>query len=280
MEMRRKPPGRRDRRSPTPAAARKRAAIAALEEGVAEERIGLLYQPIVEPDGLRVVSVEALMRWKNGEQAGPAISDLIFSAERSPVIFRLENWVLDESFAAGAAWRRAGSDGLRLNVNLSAREFGRVDLTRRLKRRLEAHGLDPSAVGIEITETSAIGDFDAVADQMAELTDMGIEVWLDDFGTGHSTLEWLGRLPAHGVKVPGVLTSRLTEDAKWRTIVSRVIDLAHDLELRVIAEGVETDEQRDVLGAAECDLLQGFLFHAPMPAEEVPGAGFTPGRRS
>ena len=260
----------RDRRSPTAGAARKRAAIETLKEGVAADRIELLYQPIVEPDGVRAVGVEALMRWRK-ESSGPAISDLIFSAERSPVIFKLENWVLDQSFAAAARWREAGVSGLRLNVNLSAREFGRADLVRRLKKRLAVHGLEPAAVGVEITETSAICDFDEVAGQMGVLIGMGFEVWLDDFGTGHSSLEWLGRLPAHGVKVPGALTSRLEEDEKFRTIVCRVIDLAHDLRLRVIAEGVETEAQRDILGRAECDLIQGFLFHAPVAAEKIPG---------
>ena len=259
----------RDRRSPTPAALRKRAAIETLTEGIAADRIGLLYQPIVEPDGVRTVAVEALMRWREGPRE-PAIPELVVSAERSPVIFKLENWVLDRSFAAAADWAAAGLAGVRLQVNLSAREFHRADLVRRLSRRLDAHGVAPRAVGVEITETSAICDYDAVGAQMAALLDMGLELWLDDFGTGHSSLEWLGRLPAHGVKVPGALTSRM-DDPRIRTIVARVIDLAHELGQLVIAEGVETEAQRDALGAAECDLLQGFLFHAPLPAAEVPG---------
>ncbi len=257
-----------ERRSPTPGAARKREAIRALKDGVAEDRILLNYQPIVEPDGLRTVAVEALMRWRAPE-TGPALSDLIFSAERSPVIFKLENWVLQRSFAAAAAWRDAGVTGLRTNVNLSAREFPRAGLVRRLERMLSAHGLDASAIGLEITETSAICKFDEVAEQIHELKEMGLELWLDDFGTGHSSLEWLGRIHVHGVKIPGALTSRLEDEERFRTIVSQVIDLAHDLGLRVIAEGVETVAQRDILGRAECDLLQGFLFHPPVPAEEI-----------
>jgi len=260
-----------ERRSPTPGAARKREAIRELKAGVADDRILLNYQPVVEPDGLRAVAVEALMRWRAPE-TGPELSDLIFSAERSPVIFKLENWVLQQSFAAAALWRDAGVTGLRTNVNLSAREFPRAGLVRRLERMLSAHGLDASAIGLEITETSAICQFDAVAAQIEDLKAMGLEVWLDDFGTGHSSLEWLGRIHADGVKIPGALTSRLEEEERFRTIVSRVIDLAHDLGLRVIAEGVETVAQRDILGRAECDLLQGFLFHPPVPAEDVPAA--------
>ena len=260
-----------ERRSPTPGAARKRDAIHALKEGVAGGRIDLHYQPIVEPDGLRTVAVEALMRWRRPAD-GPPLSDLIFSAERSPVIFKLENWVLGQSLAAAASWRDAGVTGLRTNVNLSAREFPRAGLVRRLQRMLATHGLDASAIGLEVTETSAICKFDEVAEQIEELKAMGLELWLDDFGTGHSSLEWLGRIPVHGIKIPGTLTKRLEDDPRFRTIVSRAVDLAHDLGLRVIAEGVETVRQRDILGRAECDLLQGFLFHPPVPAAEVPAA--------
>ena len=259
-----------ERRSPTPGAARKREAIRALKDGVAGDRIILNYQPIVEPDGVKVVAVEALMRWKPPLE-GPHLADLIFSAERSPVIFKLENWVLQQSFAAAAAWKDEGVRGLRMNVNLSSREFPRAGLLRRLRRLLDADGLEPGAVGLEVTETSAICRFDEVAEQIAELRGMGLEVWLDDFGTGHSSLEWLGRIPVDGVKIPGALTARL-DDARMRTIVSRAIELAHDLGLRVIAEGVETAAQRDVLGRAECDLLQGFLFSPPLAAEAVPAA--------
>ena len=262
--------GERERRSPTPGAARKREAIRALKEGVAGDRIVLHYQPIVEPDGLRMTAVEALMRWRQPDE-GPELADLILAAERSPVIFKLENWVLKRSFAAAAAWRDEGLRGLRVNVNLSSREFPRAGLVRRLRRLLDANELDPGTVGLEVTETSAICRFDEVAEQIAELRAMGLELWLDDFGTGHSSLEWLGRIPVDGVKIPGALTARL-DDARMRTIVSRAIDLAHDLGLRVIAEGVETVEQRDILGRAECDLLQGFLFSRPLAAEEVAGA--------
>jgi EAL domain-containing protein (putative c-di-GMP-specific phosphodiesterase class I) len=263
--------GGRERRSPTPGAARKRVAIETLKDGIADDRIGLAYQPIVEPEGVRTVAVEALMRWKDGSRS-PAISELIVAAERSPVIFKLENWVLQQSFAAAGGWREAGASGFRLNANLSARQFPRPGLVRRVKRLLSQNGVDPKAVAIEITETSAMCHFDEVAAQCDELRAMGLQLWLDDFGTGHSTLEWLGRIPADGLKIPGALTGRLEDDARYRTIVTRLIDLAHDLGLRVIAEGVETAAQRDILGRAECDLLQGFLFAPPLAAEEVPGA--------
>jgi EAL domain-containing protein (putative c-di-GMP-specific phosphodiesterase class I) len=265
-------PGRRERRSPTPAATRKRTAIRHLKQAVVEDRLVLLYQPIVSARDSRVERAEALLRWRKPKKERETLTDLIWAAERSPVIFKLENWILDQSFQAESAWREAGLTGLRVNVNLSAREFSRVDLVGRVTRRLEAAHLEPGDVGLEITETSSMRRFDEVAEQIDKLMDKGIELWLDDFGTGHSSLEWLSHLPLHGVKIPGTFVERLHDETRSQAIVARVIDLAHDLGLKVIAEGVETSEQRDFLADRGCDFLQGYLFYAALPATRLPSA--------
>jgi diguanylate cyclase len=262
---------RDERRSPTPAAVHKRDAIRRLKEALAADRFVLHYQPIVDAHDGRAVSAEALLRWRSEDAEQDSVQELLHSVERSPVIFKLENWALDQALRAARGWLDAGL-ALRVGVNLSAREFPRADLGGRLRYRLSASGLPPSALALEITESSAMSDFEAAADRLERLAAMGIELWLDDFGTGHSSLDWLSRLPCHGVKVPGTFVGRLFTDDRCRTIVSRVVQLAHDLGLRVIGEGVETERQRDVLTDLGCDLLQGFLFHAPMPAEELPAA--------
>jgi EAL domain-containing protein (putative c-di-GMP-specific phosphodiesterase class I) len=263
------PPRRRERRSPTPAAARKREAIRKLKAAMAAERLVLHYQPIVGARDSRAVAVEALLRWRHPRKDRAKIEDLIRSAERSPVIFELENWTLERASQEAREWQGAGLTGVRVNVNLSAREFPRADVVGRLKRRLASAGLDPSGLGLEITETSSIEDFAAVAEQIQRLIAMGIELWLDDFGTGHSSLEWLSHLPLHGVKIAGTFVERLPTQKRCQAIVARVIELAHDFELRVIAEEVETREQRDFLVGRGCDLFQGFLFHAAMPAKQL-----------
>lgn len=259
-----------ERRSPTPGAARKREAICRLKDGLEQEQFVLHYQPIVIGDArdARVVSVEALLRWRTRERDDD-LEDLIWSVERSPVIFRLENWILQQACHDASAWQEDGLHGLRVDVNLSAREFPRADLVRRVRRQLAACGLPPSQLGLEITETSRLHEFASVAEQIEELMAMGIELWLDDFGTGHSSLEWLSHLPITGVKIPGTFVERLPADPRCRSIVARVIDLAHDLGLRVVAEEVETEAQFDFLAARGCDLFQGFLFYAPMPAAEL-----------
>jgi EAL domain-containing protein (putative c-di-GMP-specific phosphodiesterase class I) len=262
---------RDERRSPTPAAVHKRDAIRRLKEALAADRFVLHYQPIVDAQDGRAVSAEALLRWRHPGQDQAAITELLQSAERSPVIFKLENWALDQALQAARRWRDAGLV-LRVGVNLSAREFPRADLGGRLRYRLSAAGLPPSALALEITESSAISDFDAAADRLERLAAMGIELWLDDFGTGHSSLEWLSRLPTHGLKIPGTFVKRLFEEPRCQVIVRRAIEMAHDLGLRVVAEEVETAQQRDYLTACGCDLFQGFLFHAALPREELPRA--------
>jgi EAL domain-containing protein (putative c-di-GMP-specific phosphodiesterase class I) len=273
-----------ERRSPTPAAVHKREAIRRLKDAMQAGRFVLHYQPIVSARDGRVASVEALLRWRQPGGETDSVTDLLQSVECSPVIFKLENWALDQALQAARTWLDAGLSGLRVGVNLSAREFPRADLGRRIRDRLSAAGLPASALALEVTESSRMEDFDAAKDRLERLAGMGIELWLDDFGTGHSSLEWLSRLPTHGLKIPGTFVKRLFTEPRCQVIVRRAIEMAHDLGLRVVAEEVETKEQRDYLTACGCDLFQGFLFHAALPAEELPhalaGAVAAPSTRS
>jgi EAL domain-containing protein (putative c-di-GMP-specific phosphodiesterase class I) len=262
-------PATPERRSPTPGAARKREAIRQLKAAMEEGRILLHYQPIVTARDSRIASVEALLRWRAPESEGHGLTPLIWAAEHSPVIFRLEHWTLGEAFRAAAAWAPAGGPRPRLNVNLSAREFVRPGLSGRLTRQLRAAGLDPGAVALEITETSRMEAFAAVTDHLRRFADMGTELWLDDFGTGHSSLAWLSHLPIQGLKIAGTFVERVLTERRCQVIVRRVIEMAHDLGLRVAAEGVETEAQRRFLLEHDCDLLQGYLLHAPMPGDAI-----------
>jgi len=261
---------RGERRSPTPAAAHKRGAVRTLKDALSEGRLVLQYQPIVGARDGSIGCVEALLRWKEPSADGGDLAELVRLAEHSPVIFRLQDWTLREACRAAALWRERGLSGLRVNVNVSARVLPRTRLAGRLRREMRAAGLPSGTLALEITETSAIGDFKEVAGHLDELIAMGAEMWLDDFGTGHSSLEWLSHLPVHGVKIAGTFVKRLP-DPRCRAIVTRVVEMARDLGLLVAAEGVETAEQRDFLVERGCDLLQGFLFHASMPADDLPG---------
>jgi EAL domain-containing protein (putative c-di-GMP-specific phosphodiesterase class I) len=256
----------RDRRSRSPVEIHKRESIQRLQEAMAGDRLTVEYQPIVEARSGRVVGAEALLHWRAPSREPLDLSALLAAAERSPVIYALERWVLAR---CGEEWKGPALTELRLNVNLSAREFDRPRLPDRLRAALSQSGLDPSRLTLEITETSAIRDPRAVAALLREMKQEGSEVWLDDFGTGHSSLEWLFRLPVDGIKIPGTFVCDVPGDQRAALITASVIDLAHQLGLRVLAEGVERPEQRDWLVERGCDHLQGFLFAPGLPAAEL-----------
>jgi EAL domain-containing protein (putative c-di-GMP-specific phosphodiesterase class I) len=143
---------------------------------------------------------------------------------------------------------------------------------RRLSRIMRSCHVAPAEIALEITETSAMGALEEVADRLRGLRDLGVSLWLDDFGTGHSSLEWLSHFPLDGVKIAGTFVSRLPGNRRAEVIAAHIIGLAHELGLRVIAEGVENEEQRALLLRQGCDLLQGFLHHPPLHAGELRAA--------
>ena len=227
------------------------------------------YQPIVEVASGRAVRAEGLLRWRDSEREKDPLPGLVKAAEQSPIIYALERWVVAVCFADAARWQKGPLPGLQVNVNLSAREFDRPRFADRLRAAVRKSGVDPSRVTLEITETSAIDEPERAARMLDDLKKMAFEIWLDDFGTGHSTLEWLWRLPIDGLKIPGTLVQDVTRDAKSATITAAMVELAHRLDVRIAAEGVETEDQRRWLAGQGCHELQGFLLYQPMPADAL-----------
>jgi EAL domain-containing protein (putative c-di-GMP-specific phosphodiesterase class I) len=193
---------------------------------------------------------------------------LVKAAERSPVIFPLERWAITRCGEDVGRWPATLRD-LRINVNVSAREFDHGGLASGLGRLVRRSGLEPARVSLEITETSALRDPEAVAGLLDGLKGQGFEVWLDDFGTGHSSLAWLRLLPIDGLKIPAEFVLDVHARPRVATITSAVIRLAHDLGLRVVGEGVETQADLEWLNARACDQVQGFLLYPPMAAEDL-----------
>jgi len=258
-----------ERRSPRADQRRKRESIRRLKQALAEDRLVLRYQPIFQARDLSPVAAEALLRWRSPDEEANDLGELLKAAERSPVIFALENWAMEVCFRDAAAWQSGPLPRLRVNLNLSAREFQRADLIDRVMTARQRHGLDPAKLTLEITETSAIGDPEEVAPLLARLRETRLQLSLDDFGTGHSSLAWLSWFPLDGVKIPGLFVSRLPGDDGCALIVSAVVQMAHRLGLRVTAEGIETDEQMAYLKDLGCDDLQGFLLAGPLSPEEM-----------
>jgi EAL domain-containing protein (putative c-di-GMP-specific phosphodiesterase class I) len=258
-----------DRRSQKAQSVRKRESIRRLKLALAEGRLTLKYQPIFAAADGRPLSAEALLRWRHPERESDDLAHLLRAAESSPVIFALEAWAIDVCFRDAAAWQSGPLPDLRVNLNLSAREFRRADLPARLRQALAAARLDPARLTLEVTETSAIHEPEPVSGMLEQLGGLGLELWLDDFGTGHSSLAWLSWFRIDGVKVPQLFVSGLPSDEKCDVITSAVIDMAHRLGLRVTAEGIETDGQLSYLKGHGCDALQGFLLADALGPEEL-----------
>jgi EAL domain-containing protein (putative c-di-GMP-specific phosphodiesterase class I) len=262
--------GATDRRSPRPRHVRTRESVRRLKQAMAQDRLTLLYQPVFRAGDRRPVAAEALLRWRDPEREVDELQALVAAAEHGPVIFALENWTMEACFRDAGAWLAGPLPDLRVNLNLSAREFGRADLPKRLIRALDRTGMDPARLTLEITETSAIHEPDPVARMLEKLDGMGIELWLDDFGTGHSSLAWLSWFPIDGLKVPSMFVQRVTSDERAAVITAAIVEMAHRLSLRVTAEGIETEAQLRHLVEHGFDELQGFLLAEPLPAGELP----------
>lgn len=238
--------------------------LAALENALDRENVVVLYQPIHEVASRRMIAAEALMRQRreSGEIREAAI--LTKAAEHAPrdEMIDLDEIVLERAFTG---WR---SD-LRLHVNLSPREFQHDDVVARVRRAIDAATINPHRVTLEIMETSHLEHLGDAARVLREIKALGVEVWLDDFGTGHSTIEQLYRFPIDGLKLPSTFIADVDRNRRSRAITKSLIALAHDLALHVIAEGVEREAQLAALADLDCDAVQGFLFSRPVTLDEL-----------
>jgi diguanylate cyclase (GGDEF)-like protein/PAS domain S-box-containing protein len=234
----------------------------ALEEG----EFVVYYQPQVDLATMCTIGCEALVRWNHPERGLVAPDLFIPLAEETGLMQPLGEWVLREACSQGAAWERTYRNGIRVAVNLSARQFQQRGLAQMVADALAQTGLPPHLLELEVTETSIMADPEAAARTLAEIAVMGVTVALDDFGTGYSSLTRLRQLPIDRLKIDRSFVSRLPGDADDCAMAVTVIDLARNLGLQVIAEGVETWEQVSFLRAKGCTEVQGYLFGKPEPA--------------
>lgn len=218
----------------------------------------------------RATGAEMLLRWRraNGETVPPG--EFIPIAEEHGLIHALGQWVLDQTCAQLAAWaRQPRTARLSLAANVSARQFAQPGFVDQVRQALARHGTNPARLKLEITESAILGDLEAVAAKLHELRALGIRMSLDDFGTGYSSLSYLSRLPIDQLKIDRSFVMHLPADPTDATVARTVIGMAQGLGLQVVAEGVETAEQRDFLLGEGCDLLQGYLVAPPMPVAQL-----------
>jgi diguanylate cyclase (GGDEF)-like protein len=236
----------------------------ALDHGELE----VFYQTIVSARDAWPVGAEALVRWHHPVRGLVPPLEFIGAAEASGLIVPLGDWVLSESCRQVGAWREAGvvDDDFYVSVNLSARQLAEPTLVGNVARALQESGLPPRALVLEITESAFMIDFDIGLARLEALKRLGLRLALDDYGTGYSSLNRLGRLPVDIVKIDKSFIDRLTVDAEGAALVRSVIDVTRALGLSSIAEGVEWGEQRAALEMLGCDCIQGYLFAKPTPA--------------
>ena len=239
-----------------------------LRFAIENNQLALHYQPKVDGRTGETHGVEALLRWMHPEHGFVGPNVFIPLAERFGLIGKLGNWVIDEACRQVEAW---AAEGQRMNVaiNLSVHQLREADLVERIEQALLRHNIDADQLLCEITESVAMGDVKATQAAFSGLAHIGVLLSIDDFGTGYSSLSYLRRLPARQLKIDRSFVMDLETSSDARAIVSAVVHLAHDLGLGVVAEGVETVGQRDVLVGLDCDELQGYLFAKPMRAHEV-----------
>ncbi|HHQ48976.1 MAG TPA: EAL domain-containing protein, partial [Acidobacteria bacterium] len=230
----------------------------------------LHYQPIHAIDSGRIVAFEALVRWNDPENGMRGAADVIPIAERSGLIVELGEWVLGEALRQSKSWRKQGGDHFfRVHVNVSPLQLDRKDLPQRVSALLESSGADPGDLILELTESQWLGNPKQVREQLNHIREWGIRVYLDDFGTGFSSLAYLQELPIDGLKLAGNFTRSLANGLEPNPIIRWVTRMGKSLGLDMIAEEVETDRQLEALRMLHVPLAQGFLLSPPLPAEEV-----------
>jgi diguanylate cyclase (GGDEF)-like protein len=238
-----------------------------LRRALGRDELRLHYQPIVEIASGRVVAHEALARWQHPERGLVLPAEFIQLAEETGIILKIGEWVLSQA----CRWSTfIGTDqGLQIAVNLSARQFNDPHLPRMVARALSATGLPPGLLELEITESTAMQQTDVTLSTLQRLKALGVSIAIDDFGTGYSSLAYLRRFPVDKVKIDRSFVSEVPQNHDQGAIISAIVALAHALQLRVVAEGVETQAQRDFLASCGCDFIQGDLVGPPADADSA-----------
>ena len=226
----------------------------------------LHYQPQIEIATGRIIGVEALVRWQHPVRGLVPPLQFIGVAERSGLIEPIGEWVLRTACAQAAAWQRSGLPSLRIAINVSPRQFHNPALVSRVAHVLAEHGIAPGRLELEITETMSMKDPEESCRILASLEALGISIAIDDFGTGYSNLVYLRRFPVRRIKLDRAFISELGSQSSSHAIVEAIVAMSHKLGLQVVAEGVETAEQRDHLLRYGCDELQGYWFSRPVEA--------------
>ncbi|HSE33283.1 MAG TPA: EAL domain-containing protein [Pyrinomonadaceae bacterium] len=240
-----------------------------LRRAIQNEELLVHYQPRVSVDSLSITAVEALVRWQHPQVGLISPSEFIPLAEDTGLIVPIGEWVLRNACMQAQRWQQAGFAPIQMAVNISGRQFQDQHLSKAIIKILDETDLAPELLELELTESAIMQNPDLAAEVLQTLKTMGTKISIDDFGTGYSSLASLKRLPIDALKIDQSFVRDATTDSDDAALVMAIITLAHNLRLKVIAEGVETEEQLRFLQLLRCDEIQGFLFSKPLPPESL-----------
>lgn len=240
-----------------------------LGRALERDQFVMMYQPVVSFETGKVVGAEGLLRWyrSDGDLVGPG--EFIPLAEESGSIEAIGEWALEQAIRQNANWQRDGLPPIKVSVNLSAKQLRSGTLADRVRLLLLSCGLEPRWLDLELTETALMENLQAASEMIARLKETGVSLSIDDFGTGYSSLGYLRRFPFDTLKMDRSFVADMTGDPKSLAVAKGLIRLAHNLKLRVTAEGVESEEQLSLLGRFGCDQFQGFLVSRPVSAQDL-----------
>lgn len=234
-----------------------------MRQALQNREFRLYYQPQYDLASGQIVGMEALIRWRHPERGLVPPGEFIPAAEESGMIVPLGDWVIEEACRQNKEWQLAGLPSIPVSVNLSFRQFVHRNLTEKVAEVLEKTGLDPKFLELEITESMTM-DVDRASTSLKELTNLGVNISIDDFGTGYSSFHYLKKLPIARLKIDRTFVRDIQQDPNDAAIVAAIIAMAHNLQMQVIAEGVETEEQVHFLRHHRCDEMQGYFGSPPL----------------
>jgi len=240
-----------------------------LKKAIEGDQFELYYQPVINLKDMQIHSVEALLRWNLPGKGMVSPLEFIPVAEESGLIVKIGEMVIEKAFSDLKNWERKGIDYIHMAINLSVRQFKTKFFVDVVQKLIERYNVNPQRISFEITETGAVENFDVSLKILSFLCQMGIKFMIDDFGTGYSSLIYLRKLPIGGVKIDKSFISEIEISKESRAIVEGIILMAHKIDLKVVAEGVETKKELEILKEIGCDFAQGYLFSKPLPKTEV-----------
>lgn len=250
-------------------AAEKNAIINELRYAIERDQLFLCYQPVADVSSNDIIGMEVLLRWQHPQFGMVSPVKFIPLAEESGLILQIGEWVLRSACKQLQAWLAQGYEVPRLAINLSTKQFTQKSLVDTITLILAENGTAPHHIGFEITESMLVHNIDDVVKTLTQLSEMGLEISIDDFGTGYSSLSYLKRFPINKLKIDKSFVDDIATHPDDAAIVIAIISMAHGLSMRVVCEGVETQQQLDFLRQQDCEQYQGYIFSKPLPAAEI-----------